>query len=289
MADEAPGFASETSPTSLWLISPMSSPIFAGDAGSDRKRRAELGDSRPVRVPGRDRLGQLELAREQPEHLGTAVTERRRCPGGTAQLDGEPLVADSDERCSRLEHGDEPACRFEAERDRLRLLQQRPPDHRRDAMGVRELRALLGNGPEALQDQPQHPARDEHRRRVQDVLARRAEVDVLGRAVVPDRLSQGTDERLDRVARRATLLGERRRVERLGPAGGDDRFPGLLGDDPRGHLRTRERRLHLAAGPRATRSPRARRGRRRERRDRRTSQTAKKTVCPSPWSRTSSS
>ena len=138
-------------------------------------------------------------------------------PAAPPSCDGQPLGQDAPEPAAGLEDPDEPAGRLEPERRRHGLLEQGAGGHRRLAMLAREAAHAAATRSSSRQDEPEGAARDEHRGRVEDVLARRAPVDVAG-GVVADGLAQRPDERLDRVAGRAALLGERVEVEELGAA-----------------------------------------------------------------------
>ena len=97
-------------------------------------------------------------------------------------------------------------------------------------MSAGELRAAVREAVELGQHERGGVPRDEHRRRVDDVLARRSQVHVLGR-VGPDRSSELADERLGRVPDCAAVVCDARRVEAIGTA----RLP-----DPRGRVRRDE-------------------------------------------------
>ena len=86
-----------------------------------------------------------------------------------------------------------------------RLLHQRAARHQRAAVLARQPRAGLDDRVELGQHRLERALRDQHRRAVEHVLARRAEVHA-ARLVVADRLAQRRDQRHDRVggARAAT-------------------------------------------------------------------------------------
>src|SRR4051812_43928605 len=92
----------------------------------------ELDDALPVgSVPGERSCGPAELHR----------------PAGIS----EP------ERGSCVEDTVEPACRLQPERDRYRLLEERPTHHRRVPMALRERGARRGDGVERPRDQLEGP------------------------------------------------------------------------------------------------------------------------------------
>jgi hypothetical protein len=158
-----------------------------GRAGGDADRRAELGDAHAVRVPGGDGVGEVEALREEPRHLQPLPTERGQRSDGTAELGREALVPDADKCLAGLEKTEEPHGGLEPECGRLRLLEQRPADHQGRAVRLGEPGTHFGERVEGVEDDAQCGARDDHRRAVEDVLARRALVDVLG-GVTTDRL-----------------------------------------------------------------------------------------------------
>ena len=85
--------------------------------------------------------------------------------------------------------------------------------HRRRAVLLaRAARTRAATPSSSVEDQPERALRDEHRRGVHDVLARRAVVDVACR-VAADARAQRADERLRRIADRAAVAGELRRIE----------------------------------------------------------------------------
>ena len=104
------------------------------------------------------------------------VAERRERPRGAAELRGEAVVADRDEAFARLLQRHEPAGDLEPERRRQRLLEEGPA-----TIGVERCLRELGqpalDGREIRENEVERAARDEHRRGVHDVLARRAAVD----------------------------------------------------------------------------------------------------------------
>ena len=182
-----------------------------------RQRRSELGEALAVRVPGEGRLHEAELLREESDDLERPVPERCERPGRTAELGCEPLVVHGRESPARLERRGQPARRLQPERRRHRLLQERARGHRRRAMGARQLRASCGEPVELREHELRGAARDEHRGRVHDVLARRAQVDLVG-GVRPHLGAKRPDERLRRVPDCAALLGEALGVVEIGPA-----------------------------------------------------------------------
>ncbi len=109
-------------------------------------------------------------------------------------------------------------------------------------MSIREVRACRRDPVQVGDDQCSRLARDESSCRVEDVLARGAEMNVL-RGVAPDSFTQRAHERLGRVAGAPALGDERGEIEAVGVAAHDDRPGGVPGDDADLRLGDRERAL----------------------------------------------
>ena len=154
---------------------------LGSNAGRNVERAAELRDPPAARVPRDDGLGQVELLREQAQHLEPAVAERRQRPGRSAQLGREPRLADLHQAAAGLDERDEPGSGLCSERRRHRLLQQRAAGHDSGAMRAGELRARRRSAVQLAADEQERAPGDEHRGRVHRVLACRAPVDVAGR------------------------------------------------------------------------------------------------------------
>ncbi len=140
-----------------------------------RECAAEGDERRAARVPRQHGLRQAELLGVEREHVGATVAERAERAGRAAELRGQ---LDRAQTTARVDERDQPACGLETERRRHRLLQERPRGHHCAAMLAREARARLGGARELRVDDPQRACRDEHRRGVEDVLARRAAVHI---------------------------------------------------------------------------------------------------------------
>ena len=208
----------------------------------------------------------VELAGVELEQRDAVVAEAGERPGRRRRA-APPAVlgrpASSRARASTT--AVEPAGGLEAERGRHGVLQQRSRDHQRLAVIACERRSRRRDPVGLREHERERPAGDEHRGRVDDVLARRAAVHV-PRRLVADRAGERTHERLGRVADGAALLGQLLEVEAIGVAGRGD-----LGREVRRHGAGRSHRRSRAlarrrASPRATpgttRRPAARRGRR---------------------------
>ena len=211
IVDDAPAPAA-TSPTSVWARSRTSSAILAAAPAST----ASAPPSSAIRVRG-------SCATGGPARPGRARRRRARAPGcprhrsrracrGAAELGGEPLLGDLGQQASRLGDPDQPAGCLEPERRRHSLLQQGARGHRRRPVLPGQDGARRHDAVGLGQHEQDRPVGDEHRRGVEDVLARGAAVHV-ARRVVSDRRGERADERLDRVAGGATVLEQLLEVE----------------------------------------------------------------------------
>jgi hypothetical protein len=103
--------------------------------------------------------------------------ERGQRPDRATELEGEAPVADRRESRRRVIEPAEPARRAQAEGDRQRLLEQGPPRREVRSVAVGELGRRVAGGVEVGQQRLERALRNEHRRRVDDVLAGRAAVE----------------------------------------------------------------------------------------------------------------
>jgi hypothetical protein len=195
-------------------------------------------------VPCDDRLGELELGGKAGEHFERGAAERRQRARGATELRGQALVADGAQARRALVEGHEPAGRLQPEGDRHRLLEQRAAGHDRRAVLAGKARGGVGRAVEVAEDRVQRAAGDEHRRRIDDVLAGGAVVDVGGR-VAADLGAQRLDERCGRIADRGRRLAQRVDVVALGPARRGDRLGVRDRDRADRGLHTRERGLDV--------------------------------------------
>ena len=213
-----------------------------GCAGGDGERTAESRDACAVRVPGEGRHGQVELLGVQLEHADALVAEAGERPRGSAELGSEALLGDLGQRRSSLGHPDQPAGCLEPERRRHCLLEQGARGHRRRPVLPSQGGARRDDPVGFVQHELDRPAGDQHRRRVEDVLARGAAVHV-ARGVVSDGRGERSDERLDGVSGRAAVLEELREVEAGGVARRLDLGRRRGGHEPGGGCCARERAL----------------------------------------------
>ena len=213
-----------------------------------------------------------------------------RVPAAPPSCTARRSSRDGLEPGDRLVEADEPAGRLQPEGHGHGLLQERAAREDGAAMLAREPRGRGGGALEVLEERPQGAVRDEHRRGVHDVLARRAAVDVAGRRAL-DALRQRLHERGGGVAAARGLRADLRRVVVRGAARGGDLLgvrrrdePGL-GRGPREGGLDVEHRLepgavghgvpHAAACEDAVEQPSPQPPRR--------AQTSKKTVSSGPW------
>ena len=194
-----------------------------------------------------------ELGRVQAQHLRPALAERRERAGGAAELRGQHERV---ETLARVEDGDEPAGGLRARTSSA------PPAAAASGAAIGVARcasasvAHRGSEPgELLVEEPERPLRDEHRRGVEDVLARRPVVRV--RRLPRARAAHGraarrgcrppallrTARRRRRATRRTRSRRRRRRTARASAssassmpsshAGVRDRVAELLGHEER--------------------------------------------------------
>ncbi len=179
-----------------------------------RRARSSRTPRRPPRAPRRARQRvlrscataatgsrQLELAREQPHHL---ARRRRRAPqraGRPAELRAQARSRTWASRARAVEHATSQPAAF-----RPKVVGTACCSSVRPAIGVaRCASASAAHARPRRRAQPtispRAPPGDEHRRGVDDVLARRPEVDEAGR-LAADGLPQRAHQRLGRVPRR---------------------------------------------------------------------------------------
>ena len=179
--------------------------------GGDRERGAELGERRAARVPRqRPARGRSSSAANSAQHLDARVAERGERPAGAAELRGQ----------ARTRRG----ARARATTPTSQLAAFSPNvvgtaccSSVRAAITVARcssasLAQAAATPSSSSSDDRRRVARDEHRGGVEDVLARRAVMDVL--RISPD-LRERAHERLDRVTRRRGLRARARRRREL--------------------------------------------------------------------------
>ena len=247
---------------------------LCAEARGDGERGTELRERQPARVPRQHRLRQVELLRVRVQDVEAAVAERGERSSRAAELRGQ---ARGGKALPRVDDPDEPAGGLQSERRRHGLLEQRARRRHGCAMLVRELRARARNAVELGVDERRRVSCDERRRRVEDVLARRAVVHVLRS------LAQRAHEWLDGIA---GVSSGARKVVCIETFGRKD-FVAELGDHADAGFGARERTLRLEhrAEPGLVRDGLTNRRRHEERLE--AAQCAKKTVCRSPCSRIS--
>ncbi len=154
----------------------------------------------------------------------------------------QPLSGHLLEPQAGLDDRGEPAGSLEAEGRRHGVLQDGPGDHQRVAVIAGERRGGRRHVVCLCEHERERPPGDEHRGRVDDVLARRAAVHV-ARRLVADRARQGAHQRLGEVADGATFVHELLEVEALRVAGIRDLGRDVLRHDAGGRPGVRERPL----------------------------------------------
>ncbi len=154
-----------------------------GDTGGDRKRGPELGNASPVRVPRECRSLEAELSGVEVGELDALIAEPGEGPGRSTQLCRKPLSGHLLESHARLDDRREPAGGLDAEGRRHGVLEKCPGDHQRVAMLARERRTGRRHVVCLREHERERPPGDEHRRRVDDVLAGRAAVHVTRRLI----------------------------------------------------------------------------------------------------------
>ena len=240
---------------------PRSGPSARRRARSCRARRPAIASADPSAATRTREVCQGSAGSASPSSpatrghdLGPVLAERRERAGRAAELRPPAgRAASSTRRCA----SSTPASQVAALRPNV--VGSACCSSVRATMGVArcvvgEPRAGRGHGGDVGQHELERAAADEHRRGVDDVLARRAVVHV-ARRLAPDGGAQRAHERLGRIARRRALARDALGVEQLGAAGGGDR----LGRRGGNHARARPRPAPARARSRA--SPAARRGR----------------------------
>ena len=196
----------------------MSRATFATAPESHGERRRELADPAALRVPGRGRVGEPERLRVPGEHLRPGVAERGERARRAAELRGQALETDLDssQRRASSSPASQPAALSPNVTGTACWSSVRP------AIGVSRCArassaAALRGGTEVLEQRLERPRGHEHRGGVEDVLAGRAAVDVLGGRAL-DRLGQRGLQRDHGVAGPGGALRDRRGVEAIGVA-----------------------------------------------------------------------
>ena len=111
-------------------------------------------------------------------------------------------------------------------------MEQCPPGDRGRSVPVGQRGRDLARARRIAQERLERAARDEHRRRVEDVLAGRAKVDVVGE-IGADARPQRPNQRDDHARMLATVPGQHDEVKTARVAGCRDRGGGPRRDQPR--------------------------------------------------------
>ena len=201
----------------------------------DRCRRA------PLRVAGCRSRGQIQARGEALDDDRMPLAERRPVAGRAAEPDRRRHIT---ERGGSLGETVMPSAGHSGERRGQGVLAERPGDHRHVAVtclqAVDHGAGVAQAGAHDLGAPPHH----HERRCVDDVLARRAAMDVLGGRLAHV-LAEGRHEGDHRVAAVGCLVEDGRHVELLHQAGAGDRLRGGLGDVAGVRLRAGERGLDV--------------------------------------------
>ena len=219
----------------------MSVAIFAAAPATPASAPASSATGVLIVCHGHGRLAQSELLGVELQHSDPVVTERSERSRCAAELRRQ-RDRDRREAGPGLHETDEPTGRLEPERRRHRLLQQRACGHHCVPVLSRDARAFVRCAGELVVHELRRALRHQHGGRVDDVLARRAEMDG-ARMGLADPRPQRANERLGRVSGGAALhceLGDvvQRRITCVG-----DRSGSLLGEDAGPALRAGERAL----------------------------------------------
>ena len=186
---------------------------------------------------------QLELLREFLRDQQSLVAERRQRAGGAAELQRQPLAAQSPQPRARAMQGGGIFRELQAERHRQRMLQPGARDHRRVAMLPRQPGKACDGAIEIRQQRIDGGAQSQHGGGVDHVLAGGAPMHIArGLGVGPgdlggERLDEGDGE----IAGARRGLGQCRKIERFGLAGLRDRARRARGDDAGCRLGARQR------------------------------------------------
>ncbi len=132
-------------------------------------------------MPGQHGQGQAEFGGEQRGDCRTAVAQRCQRAGGASELDGEPRGPDPVQSLPGFIDAGQPAGRYQAEGHGDGLLEQRPTDHDRAGMDLRQGGGGGRGGGHLAGDPVQRLRGEQHRRCIDDVLAGRAEMDRVDR------------------------------------------------------------------------------------------------------------
>lgn len=231
---------------------------LAEGPGREGQSTGQVGDGCPQGVPGQHRFREPEFTgvrrHERARILGAERREGGQRPARTAQLGGDAEIV---EPVPRVQHERPPPRRLQPEGRRHGVLREGPARHHRVPVRGGEPAQRSRRPLQVRQDQVQRAAGDQHQRRVQDVLAGRAPVDIWP-VLLADRRRQIRDQRNHRIAAPSGAQRDRPDVEvRRGDGGHRRRRRGR--GEPESRLSTGQRRLGIEERP----QKRAVRGRRR--------------------------
>ena len=124
MAEEPPGWATATSPTSVADNSTMSCATAASSPARMPAAAAELGDAPARGVPRHDRLREVQLAGHLRDQVCRCISGGCERADRTAQLHGEPVTQQPLDTGDRVVDGHETGGALRTERRDGAVLQQ---------------------------------------------------------------------------------------------------------------------------------------------------------------------
>ena len=257
IVDEPPPAASRTSPTSVCASRTTSSPIFAQRAGRGRERRAELRDRARSCARAASGSASSSSRANEPQH---AAARRRRAPRASRpRRRAAPRAARSGSAraapCASSDR-DEPAGRLRARTSSAPPAAGACGPPSASSGASRASAAQRGGAPSSSPATSASARRgDQHRRGVDDVLARRAVVDVRAR---PRRRPRARSARTSGSAgfptARPSSSSAAESKARLGTASAIA-AAASAGTTPAARLGSRQRALDVEHRLRATRRP----------------------------------
>jgi hypothetical protein len=141
------------------------------------------------------------------------IAQGGKRPDRAAELEGERLLANLGELVAGVFEDGQPSRRLEAEGDRERLLQERPPGHERVPVTLGQRGRGRGRAVEVGDERLERAVRHEHERAVEHVLTGRPHVEV-GAGRFGQTGAQRGEQARDRRALRPGLAAELDEVER---------------------------------------------------------------------------
>jgi hypothetical protein len=172
----------------------------------------------------------------------TSISEGGECPGGTTKLHGQRSLAVPAKRMHLPYREGQPPRRLEAESDRQRLLEERPPGHQCVPVLLGKLRARCAHPMQSIHEEVKSLPHLKHQGGVDRILARGSPVNELLRIAL-DACRQHAYQGNRGCASHHCLTVESRDIEQFLPAISCDDGRSLLWDDPGASFRAGERGL----------------------------------------------